>query len=118
VADPPIWTVDDYRTSTGGRPVYDFLQGLSKKARPRVYAVLAMLEDRENRLLMPHSRSLGEGLQEIRVPHSEGPFRIIYCFRPGRRIVLLHAFTKRTEQTPKADLDIARVRQRALAKEE
>jgi phage-related protein len=100
------------------RPVYDFLQGLSKSGKPRIYAVLAMLEEHGNRLLMPHSRSLGEGLHEIRVSHAEGPFRIIYCFRPGRRIVLLHGFVKRTEQTPKADLDMARARKKALDKEE
>ena len=43
-----------------------------------------------------------------------GPFRIIYCFRPGRRVVLLHAFVKRAQQTPREDLDLARARKRAL----
>lgn len=91
-----------------------FLDALSKTAKPRVYAVLAMLEAHGNRLLMPHSRPLGDGLYEIRVRHQEGPFRLIYCFRPGRRVVLLHAFVKRTEQAPKEDLDVARARKRAL----
>lgn len=112
------WTVDDYRTSTEGRPVRDFLAGLSKAAKPRVYAVLAMLEERGNQLLMPHSRPLGDGLYEIRVPHPEGPFRVIYCFRPGRRIVLLHGFVKRGRKTPKEELDLARQRKRALEREE
>jgi phage-related protein len=98
--------------------VKEFLAALSKRAKPKVYAVLAMLEEHGNRLLMPHSRSLGEGLHEIRVRHREGPFRIIYCVRPGRRVVLLHGFVKRTEQTPQADLDKARERKRALDTEE
>ena len=51
---------------------------------------------------------------EIRVKRPEGPVRIMYCFRPGRRVVLLHAFVKRTEQTPKEELDIARARKRAV----
>jgi hypothetical protein len=55
------WTVDDYRTPAGGRPVRQFLDALSKTAKPRVYAVLAMLEEHGNRLLMPHSRPLGDG---------------------------------------------------------
>ena len=108
------WELDDYRTPQGGRPVREFLDGLSKMARPRVYAVLAMLEELGNRLLLPRSRALGEGLHELRIGHPEGPFRIIYCFQPGRRIVLLHAFVKRTQQTPKEDLDLARARKRRL----
>ena len=118
MARDPGWSVDDYRTPTGGRPVYEFLQGLSKAAKPRVYAVLAMLAAEGNGLLMPHSRSLGEGLHEIRVRHAEGPFRVVYCFRPGRRVVLLHAFVKRSQETPKGDLDIARMRKRDLERRE
>ncbi len=64
---------------------------------------------------MPHSRSMGDGLHELRIQHPEGPFRILYTFRPGRRIVLLHGFVKRTEQAPRNDLDRARERQRAVA---
>ena len=67
---------------------------------------------------MPHSRAMGSGLYELRIAHQEGPFRIVYCFRPGRRIVLLHAFVKKTERTSKSDLDLARARQRALEGEE
>lgn len=111
------WTLDDYRTPAGARPVKDFLDGLSTTAKPRVYAVLAMLEEHGNRLLMPHSRALGEGLYEIRVPHRDGPFRIIYCFRPARRIVLLHGFAKKTQKTPKEDLELARDRKRAVERE-
>lgn len=83
-----------------------------------MYAVLAMFEEHGNRLLMPHSRALGEGLYEIRVPHREGPFRIIYCFCAGRRIVLLHGFVKKTQKTPKEDMDLARNRKRAVDREE
>ena len=109
------WELDDYRTPGGARPVREFLDGLSKMARPRVYAVLTMLEERGSRLHLPRSRALGEGLHELRIEHPEGPFRIIYHFRPGRRIVLLHAFVKRTQQTPQEDLDLARARKRTLS---
>ena len=111
------WVVDDYRTPAGGRPVKEFLDGLSETARPKVYAVLAMLEAHGNRLAMPKSKPVGAGLYELRIAHPEGPFRILYCFRSGRRIILLHGFVKRTEQTPRGALDLARERQRALGTE-
>jgi len=104
------WEVDDVRTIQGGRPVKACLDGLSRQAKAKVYAALEMLAQEGNRLRMPKSRSLGEGLHELRIPHPEGPFRIIYCFLPGRRILLLHAFVKRTEQIPQQDLNAARYR--------
>ncbi len=104
------WGIDDARTAGGVRPVRRFLDGLSKEAKAKVYAALEMLAEHGNRLMMPRSRALGQGLHELRIAHPEGPFRIIYCFRAGRRIVLLHAFVKRTEQTPAQDLELARAR--------
>ncbi len=104
------WQVDDVRTSQGGRPVREFIDGLSKKAKARVYASLEMLARQGNQLRMPQSRSLSHGLHELRIPHPEGPFRIIYCFLPGRRIVLLHGFVKRTEKISARDLKLARAR--------
>ena len=92
----------------------EFLDGLSRDARAKVYAALARLEERGNRLLMPRTRSLGGGLHESRITHPEGPFRVIYCFLSGRRVILLHGFVKRTEQTPAIDLDMARGRKREI----
>ncbi len=111
------WDVDDYRTEAGGRPVREFLTGLSKPAKPKVYAALAMLEQYGNLLKMPRSKPMGAGLYELRIAHSEGAIRILYCFRPERRIVLLHGFVKKTEQTSKGDLDVARSRKRAVEQE-
>jgi phage-related protein len=92
------------------RPVKAFLDGLSVPAKAKVYAALERLATEGNQLRLPRSRALGEGLFEMRVTHPEGPFRIIYGFRPGRMIVLLHAFVKRTEQIPASDLALAKVR--------
>jgi phage-related protein len=115
---PTTWSIGHYRTPGGARPVHDFIERLPKAGRPKVLAAVAMLEQHGNRLGLPLSRVMGQGLHELRVAHPEGPFRILYCFRPGRRAVLLHAFVKRTEQTPRGDLDLARARQRAIVAEE
>jgi phage-related protein len=104
------WELNDYRGPKGARPVKTFLDGLSVSAKAKVYAALEMLATEGNRLRLPKSRALGDGLFEIRVAHPEGPFRIIYCFRPGRKVVLLHAFVKRTEEIPAQELDLAKER--------
>ena len=87
-----------------------FLDGLAVHAKAKVYAALEMLATEGNRLQLPRSRALGDGLFEMRIAHPEGPFRILYCFQPGRRVLLLHAFVKRTAQIPAQDLEIAKGR--------
>jgi phage-related protein len=61
-------------------------------------------------LRMPHSRTLGNGLFELRVSGREGSGRAFYCFMPGRRVVVLYALVKSTRRTPARDLRVARAR--------
>jgi phage-related protein len=61
-------------------------------------------------LKMPHSRAMGKGLFELRPKGREGIGRSFYCFLAGRRIIILHAFIKKTHTTPEPELKIARKR--------
>jgi len=61
-------------------------------------------------LRMPHSRSLGGGLFELRPHGREGVGRAFYCFLLGERVIVLHAFVKKTQTTPPRHLAVARRR--------
>lgn len=74
--------------------------------RALVRARIDFLGEVGNQAREPVSKSLGEGLFELRVRST----RIFYCFRPGRVIVLLHGFSKKTQKTPVREIDIARRR--------
>jgi phage-related protein len=65
-------------------------------------------------LRMPHSRALGGGLFELRPRGPEGIGRALYCCLVGRRVVVLHAFVKKTRSTPERDLRIARHRMKEV----
>jgi phage-related protein len=65
-------------------------------------------------LRLPHSRTLGEGLFELRPRGRSGIGRSLYCFMSGKRVVMLHAFIKKTQQTPDRDLKLARKRLKEL----
>lgn len=56
---------------------------------------------------MPHTKAMGDGLFELRVKAEEGIARISYCAVVKREIVILHAFVKKTQATPKNELKIA-----------
>ena len=61
-------------------------------------------------LRMPHSRALGAGLFELRPKGLEGIGRVFYCTQVGRVIIILHSFIKKTQETPEADMRMARKR--------
>ena len=61
-------------------------------------------------LRMPHSRSLGGGLFELRPHGTEGIGRALYCYLDGKRIVILHAFVKKTREAPEKELRLVRKR--------
>ena len=68
-----------------------------------------MLEFGPN-LGMPHTCAMGDGLFELRVKGTEGITRVFYCTVVEQRIVMLHVFIKKSQKTPKRELDIARRR--------
>jgi phage-related protein len=65
-------------------------------------------------LPMPHSRAMGSGLLALRPRGREGIGRAFYCFAIGQRVVVLHAFIKKTQETPQRDLIIARRRMKEV----
>ena len=65
-------------------------------------------------LRLPHSRSMGQGLFELRPHGKTGIGRAMYCFHDGKRLTVVHAFVKKTQKTPDRDLKLARKRVKEL----
>lgn len=65
-------------------------------------------------LRMPHSRAMGGGPFELRPRGKEGIGRAFYCFVVNQRVVILHAFVKKTQDTREQDLRIARKRMQEI----
>jgi len=60
--------------------------------------------------------SVGPGVNEIRV-HTETEYRVLYVAKFAEAVYVLHAFTKRTRQTPLQDVELAARRYRRLVNE-
>lgn len=76
--------------------------------------LLELLAEHGPNLRLPHSRALGDGLFELRPRGPVGIGRAFYCFVIGRRMVIVHAFLKKTQQTPDKELKLARKRVKEL----
>ncbi len=58
----------------------------------------------------PQTKSMGEGLFELRLKAAEGISRVFYFTRAGQQIVMLHQFLKKSQKTPPRELRTARHR--------
>ena len=73
-----------------------------------------LLAEHGPNLRLPHSRAFGGGLFELRPRGRSGIGRAFYCFMLGKRIVVVHAFIKKTQETPDKELKLARKRVKEL----
>ena len=76
--------------------------------------ILEMIEDFGPALGKPHTAPMGAGLFEIRAKGKEGIGRAFFCTVKGQEIVILHSFIKKTQRTPKKELEKARRRIKEL----
>ncbi len=76
--------------------------------------IAEMIEELGPNLGKPYVGALGAGLFEIRAKGKEGIGRSVYCMVKGREIVILHSFVKKSQKTPKKDLDLARKRMKEI----
>ena len=60
--------------------------------------------------------SIGRGVEEIRVWDESGTYRVIYTARLETAVYVLHAFQKKTQQTSKRDINLARERFAQIAR--
>ncbi len=76
--------------------------------------IVEMMVEHGPNLGLPYTKPFGEGLFEIRARGSEGIGRAFFCTMVGRRIVILHGFIKKTQETPAHELKTARKRMKEL----
>lgn len=105
------WKLDEYVTGAGENLALAFLSEQTGKMKAEAIALLKLLQERGNLLRMPHSKSLGDGLFELR----GNQVRIFYTFRPGRRITLLDGMVKKQDRIPTKILNRARRLQKEVA---
>ncbi len=102
-----------YREDNGSEPVREWLSGLTKTDRRLIGEDMKTVEYGWP-IGMPVCRPMGKGLYEVR-SHVTGSriARVLFCIHQNQ-MVLLHGFIKKTQKTPKAELDTAEKRKRKL----
>jgi phage-related protein len=112
--------IDYYEDSSGRFPVEEFLLKLKKTNKRLSAYALRGIEKLRNKIYHtePLSKFLEPGLWELRIKSETDILRIIYTFRKGKVILLLHSFIKKQQKTPERELEMARKRLKQVKNKE
>ena len=100
-----------WRVEILDRRVERELEALAQDVRQKFARIVELIE-RHGLLAMrePYVKHLEDKLWEMRMKGKDGIARAIYVTAKGERVVVVHAFVKKTQRTPAGALAIARER--------
>lgn len=117
------WTVNYYTESTGKQPVKEWIDSLETKLQLKIFRAFELLEqfnlEQFNlNLKAPYVKPLEDKLYELRVKDSKGIYRVIYFAHTGKEFIMLNGFVKKTQKTPKKEIDLAKKRRNEVLENE
>lgn len=111
------YEIEFYETETGRKPVKEFIDSLQDKQIAKILRDITLLQDKGSDLHYPYVDSIkGDrytGLMELRTKQASNIFRTFYFVivkddkAKSEKAVLLHAIQKKTDKTPKKELETA-----------
>jgi phage-related protein len=105
------WTVE-----TSNEIVDAEVEALPEDMRARLARIANLIEEKGlERMGEPHVKHIEGRLWEMRLQGRSGISRALYVTAVGRRVVILRVFTKKTEKTPRREIDLALSRARSIS---
>ena len=98
---------------TAGKDLAAFPESARRRAGYELFMVQVGREPADFKAIP----TVGPGAYEIRVRDEAGAFRVIYVAKFEHAVYVLHAFQKKTRETPRADIQLAARRYRMIGGE-
>ncbi len=91
-----------------GNYFIDFYLEQSGKVQEKIEFVFTVIRNVQNvpKKFLQHLTGT-DGLYEIRIEFESNIYRIFCCFDKGKLVVLFNGFQKKTQKTPKSEIDLA-----------
>lgn len=99
-----------YEKANGECPVEEFITSLDMKMQAKMIGLLELLEEKGNQLREPYSKSIDDGIFELRCKVGNNITRILYFFYYEGKIILTNGFLKKTQKTPTEEIKLAKER--------
>lgn len=100
--------IEYFEKSDKTRPVEDFILSEDIKMQAKLFRMLELLELKGNELREPYSKYLTDGIFELRAKQGSNISRVLYFFVIGRKIILTNGFRKKSQKTPKGEINLAK----------
>jgi phage-related protein len=100
--------VEFYELPDGSEPAREFLDGLDRKMRAKMYREIDLLVMNGPELREPHSKCLNDGIFELRAKQGSDIGRVLYFFFVGKKAVLTNGFIKKTMKAPNSEIELAK----------
>lgn len=106
-------SVQFYQTPSGQKPVEQFLNSLPGPQAAKATWVLQLVEELDT-VPRQYFKKLTntDDLWEVRVQSGGKAFRLLGFFDGPSLVILTHAFAKKSQKIPRADIDLAHNRKR------
>jgi len=102
------YQIEYYKNShNNNEPAKEFIIALPYKIRSKIFSYLILLRESNGRLNYPYSSHIKDKIWELRIDFAKNCYRIFYFVFINKRIVLLHAFLKKTNKTPQQEIQKA-----------
>ena len=102
------YDIEFYDKADGTEPAKDFILSLDTKMQAKVLRTVSLLREAGPSLRDPYSKSLSDGIFEIRTKFGSDITRVLYFFVIGKKIILTNGFIKKTQKTPPAEIELAK----------
>ena len=104
------WTVE-----TSNETVDAEVGALPEDMRARLARIAQLIEDKGlERVGGPQIKPVEARLWEMRLKGRSGIARALYVTAVGRRVVIVRVFAKKTEKTPRREIDLALSRAKSI----
>lgn len=102
-----------YKRSNGRQPVVEFLDSLSGKQAKKVTWTLQLIEEMDRPPKQYFKKLVGTNqLWEIRVRIGKDAIRLLGFIDKGKFVVLTNGFMKKSQKTPKIEIELAEKRRK------
>ena len=102
-----MYSLEFYKTAQGKSPAEDFIRAMSAKAKAKFFQIANLLRKYGPEVRMPYSRFLEDGIFEVRVIVGNDSSRVLYFFMEGQRVIFTNGFVKKTQKTPRNEIETA-----------
>lgn len=106
-----------WKVETLNKTVDEEILSLPADMQARFFRIAELIESVGlTRVGMPHIRPLRDKLWEMRMKGQDGIARALYVAASGQRVVVVRAFVKKTQTTPKSEIKLALERAQEVLK--